>query len=151
MVDEVSFSFVKGATVDFTEELIRASFSVRLGPDFLLRIVPDFEDAHKVFLHVLRFVTSFGERIRELSAYTISIGCVILSSLFSLSYRQLIFCQCSWWGYCRLQLIPMRHLRVVAEVLSLQKALDQLKTLWKQQMLFKLSLRSRSHDQNLSS
>ncbi len=28
VVDEVSYAFVKGATIDFTEELIRASFSV---------------------------------------------------------------------------------------------------------------------------
>lgn len=29
VVDDISFGFIKGATVDFTEELIRASFAVR--------------------------------------------------------------------------------------------------------------------------
>jgi hypothetical protein len=28
VVDDISFGFIKGATVDFTEELIRASFAV---------------------------------------------------------------------------------------------------------------------------
>lgn len=30
VVDEISLGFVKGATVDFTEELIRASFAVSI-------------------------------------------------------------------------------------------------------------------------
>lgn len=29
MVDKISFDFVKGATVDYAEELIRAAFQVR--------------------------------------------------------------------------------------------------------------------------
>jgi Fe-S cluster assembly iron-binding protein IscA len=29
VVDDISFGFIKGATVDFTEELIRAYFAVR--------------------------------------------------------------------------------------------------------------------------
>ncbi|CAM6026207.1 unnamed protein product [Sphagnum balticum] len=33
VVDEVSYAFVKGATIDFTEELIRASFSVTVNPN----------------------------------------------------------------------------------------------------------------------
>jgi hypothetical protein len=39
VVDEVSYAFVKGATIDFTEELIRASFSV-IHQDVLPRFFP---------------------------------------------------------------------------------------------------------------
>jgi len=33
VVDDISFGFIKGATVDFTEELIRASFAVTINPN----------------------------------------------------------------------------------------------------------------------
>jgi len=33
VVDDISYSFIKGATVDFSEELIRASFAVTINPN----------------------------------------------------------------------------------------------------------------------
>lgn len=33
VVDDISYGFIKGATVDFTEELIRASFAVTINPN----------------------------------------------------------------------------------------------------------------------
>lgn len=33
VVDDISLGFIKGATVDFTDELIRSSFAVTINPD----------------------------------------------------------------------------------------------------------------------
>jgi hypothetical protein len=90
LVDKVSYSFVRGATVDFSEELIRSAFTVRACLELLLFFGAEF-------------LNNSGSRfLKVVLAVELALVSIVMRSFF---VTTLVEAQgVSWAAYCWLRL-----------------------------------------------